>query len=70
MPGPDPLRRPLTSAKDPLMEAVDETGHFIDKATGSKYHDKIAKGKEAAKSAVPTEQTADIASEPEPDPAD
>ncbi|MFF4160439.1 antitoxin [Streptomyces sp. NPDC001678] len=36
-----------------VHEAVDKAGDFIDEKTGHKYSDKIEKGKEAAKNAVP-----------------
>ncbi|MFI9506133.1 antitoxin [Nocardia sp. NPDC052566] len=52
---------------DKINEAVDKAGNFIDEKTGHKYSDKIEKGKEAAKNAVPTEQ-AEAAPEPPPAP--
>ncbi|MEV5838866.1 antitoxin [Nocardia sp. NPDC052112] len=57
---------------DKINEAVDKAGTFIDEKTGHKYTDKIEKGKEAAKKAVPTDQSApkpEPAPEPEPAPA-
>ncbi|MCC3779379.1 antitoxin [Streptomyces sp. UNOB3_S3] len=43
-------------------QAVDKAGSFIDEKTGHEHSDKIEKGKEAAKTAIPLE------SEPEPSP--
>ncbi|WP_433195961.1 antitoxin [Nocardia sp. CA-107356] len=54
---------------DKINEAVDKAGNFIDEKTGHKYSDKIEKGKEAAKNAVPTDRPApEAAPEPEPKP--
>lgn len=52
---------------DKINEAVDKAGSFIDDKTGHKYHDKIEKGKEAAKKAVPTDQSAPEPPAPKPD---
>jgi hypothetical protein len=41
---------------DKINEAIDKGGDFLDQKTHGKYADKIAKGKEAAKKAVPPEQ--------------
>ncbi|WP_433757389.1 antitoxin [Nocardia sp. CA-135398] len=48
-----------TAAKnaDKINEAVDKAGGFIDEKTGHKYSDKIGKVQEAAKKAVPTDQS-------------
>lgn len=40
---------------DKINDAVDKAGTFIDDKTGGKYSDKIEKGKDAAKKAVPHE---------------
>ncbi|NEW38911.1 antitoxin [Nocardia cyriacigeorgica] len=41
---------------DKINQAIDKGGDFIDQKTKGKYSDKIEKGKEAAKKAVPPEQ--------------
>ncbi|MCA2210051.1 MULTISPECIES: antitoxin [Nocardia] len=41
---------------DKINDAVDKAGTFIDDKTKGKYSDKIEKGKEAAKKAVPPQQ--------------
>lgn len=39
-----------------INQAVDKAGDFVDQKTKGKYHDQIAKGKEAARKAIPPEQ--------------
>ncbi|MGY4098602.1 antitoxin [Nocardia sp. R16R-3T] len=51
---------------DKINEAVDRAGGFLDDKTGHKYHDKIEKGKQAAKNAIPTDQSAPKPPAPEP----
>ncbi|MFC4377284.1 antitoxin [Nocardia halotolerans] len=41
---------------DKIHDAVDKAGSFVDGKTGGKYSDKIAKGTEAAKKAVPPQE--------------
>ncbi|MFI6870345.1 antitoxin [Nocardia sp. NPDC050406] len=54
-----------------IESAVDKAGGFIDQKTGGKYSDKIDKGTEAVKNAIPEEGKAAPAPEatPEPPPA-
>ncbi|WP_405167370.1 antitoxin [Nocardia sp. NBC_01499] len=40
---------------DKINDAIDKGGDFIDQKTQGKYSDQIAKGKEAAKKAIPPE---------------
>ncbi|WP_062992941.1 antitoxin [Nocardia anaemiae] len=42
---------------DKIYGVVDKAGGFIDEKTGHKYSDKIGKVQEAAKKAVPTDQS-------------
>ncbi|MFC8047066.1 antitoxin [Nocardia sp. NPDC057353] len=41
---------------DKITQAVDKAGDFVDQKTKGKYSSQIAKGKEAAKKAIPPEQ--------------
>lgn len=50
-----------------VHEAVDKAGDFIDEKTDHKYSDKIAKGKEAAKNAIPQEGGSETPPPPAPE---
>jgi hypothetical protein len=55
---------------DKIHDAVDKAGEFIDEKTGGKYSDKIEKGAEAIKHAIPERaETAEPAPAPESAPA-
>ncbi|AZQ70394.1 MULTISPECIES: antitoxin [Streptomyces] len=51
-----------------VEQAVDKAGTFIDEKTGHKYSDKIEKGKEAAKNAIPGEGEPETPPPPAPEP--
>ncbi|MFE3442405.1 antitoxin [Nocardia sp. NPDC059180] len=53
---------------DKINQAIDKGGDFIDQKTKGKYSDKIEKGKEAAKKAVPPEQPGQPGQQPGPGP--
>ncbi len=52
-----------------IESAVDKAGGFIDQKTGGKYSDKIDKGAEAVKNAIPEQGGAGAAPEASPAPA-
>lgn len=52
-----------------IESAVDKAGDFIDQKTGGKYSDKIDKGAEAVKNAIPPEEGKAPEAAPEPPPA-
>ncbi|MEV6135940.1 antitoxin [Nocardia sp. NPDC051990] len=57
-------RETVAKNADKINEAVDKAGGFIDEKTGHKYSDKIDKLQEAAKKAVPSDQSAPEPSAP------
>ncbi|GAA5066283.1 antitoxin [Nocardia callitridis] len=62
-------REAASKNSDKINDAVDKAGNFIDEKTQGKYTDKIEKGKDAARKAVPpNEQGGGQPGTPEPGP--